>query len=161
MYDSLWYIPWTIAFQAPLSMDFSRQEYWTGFPFYTPRALPHPEIKPASLAPLALAGGFFTPQFSSVQSLSHVWLFATPWTEIRQCPPCPSPLPGVYPNSCPLSWWCHPTTLSSVVPFSSWPQPFPASGSFQMSQLFESGGQSNGVSASTSVLPMNTHTDLL
>ena len=70
-------------------------------------------------------------------------------------PPCPSPTPGVYPNSCPLSLWCHPTISSSVVPFSSCPQSFPASGSLQMSQLFESGGQSIRVSASTSVLPMN------
>ena len=65
--------------------------------------------------------------------------------------PCPSPNPRVYPNSCPLSRWCHPTISSSVVPFSC-PQSFP----FQMSQLFASGGQSIGVSASTSVLPMNT-----
>ena len=71
-------------------------------------------------------------------------------------PPCPSPMPRVYPNSCPLSWWCHPTISSSVVPFSSCPQSFPASGSFPMSQLFTSGGQNIGVSASTSVLPMNT-----
>ena len=71
-------------------------------------------------------------------------------------PPCPSTTAGVYPNPCPLSWWCHPTISSSVVPFSSCPQSFPASGSFQMSQLFTSGGQSIGVSASTSVLPMNT-----
>ena len=67
-------------------------------------------------------------------------------------PPCPSPLPRVYPNSCPLSQWCHPTISSSVVPFSSHLQSFPASGSFQMSQLFTSGGQSIGVLASTSVL---------
>ena len=71
-------------------------------------------------------------------------------------PPCPSPTPGVYSNSCPLSWWCHPTISSSVVPFSSCPQSFPASGSFPMSQLFTSGGQSIVVSASASVLPMNT-----
>ena len=71
-------------------------------------------------------------------------------------PPCPSPTPGVYPNSCPLSQWCHPTISSSVVPFSFNPQSFPASGSFQMSQLFTSDGQSIGVSAWTSVLPMNT-----
>ena len=69
-------------------------------------------------------------------------------------PPCPSPTPRVYSNSCPLSWWCHPTISSSVVPFSSCPQSFPASGSFQMSQFFTSGGQSIGVSASASVLPM-------
>ena len=70
-------------------------------------------------------------------------------------PPCPSPIPRVHPNPCPLSQWCHPTISSSVVPFSSCPQSFPALGSFQMSQLFASGGQSIGVSASTSVLPMN------
>ena len=71
-------------------------------------------------------------------------------------PPCPSPTPIVHPNPCPLNQWCHPTILSSVVPFSSCPQSFPASGSFPMSQLFAWGGQSFGVSASTSVLPMNT-----
>ena len=69
---------------------------------------------------------------------------------------CPSPTPGVYPNSSQLSQWCHPTISSFVVPFSSHHQSLPASGSFQMSQLFMSGGQSIGVSASTSVLPMNT-----
>ena len=71
-------------------------------------------------------------------------------------PPCPSLTPGVYPNSCPLSQLCHPTISSSAVPFFSCPQSFSASGSFQMSQLFTSGGQSIGVSASTSVLLMNT-----
>ena len=70
--------------------------------------------------------------------------------------PCPSPTPGAYSKLCPLCRGCHRTISSSVVPFSSCPQSFPASGSFQMSQLFESGGQSIGVSASTSVLPMNT-----
>ena len=70
-------------------------------------------------------------------------------------PPCPLPTPGVHPNPCPLSRWCHPTISSSVVPFSSCPQSFPASGSFQMSQLFASGGQSIGVSASASILPIN------
>ena len=70
-------------------------------------------------------------------------------------PPCLSPTPGVYPNPCPLSWWCHPTNSSSFVPFSSCLQSFPASGSSQMSQLFASGGQSIGVSASTTVLPMS------
>ena len=71
-------------------------------------------------------------------------------------PPCPSPTPGVYSNTRPLSWWCHLTILCSVAPFSSCLQSVPASGSFQMTQLFISGGQSIGVSASTSVLPMNT-----
>ena len=70
-------------------------------------------------------------------------------------PPCPSPTLGVYPNPCPLIWWCHPPISSSVIPFSSCLQSLPTSGSFQMSQLFTSGGQNIGVSASTSVLPMN------
>ena len=70
-------------------------------------------------------------------------------------PPCPSPTLRVHPNSCPLSRWCHPAISSSVVPFSSHPWSFPASLSFQMSQPFASGGQRIGVSASTSVLPVN------
>ena len=70
-------------------------------------------------------------------------------------PLCLSPTPGNYPNSCPLSQWCHPTISSSVVPFCSCPQSFPASGTFPMSQLFLTGGQSTGVSALASVLPMN------
>ena len=72
-------------------------------------------------------------------------------------PPCPSPTPGVHPNPCPLSQWCHPTISSSGIPFSSCPQSFPASGFFPMSQLFASRGQSIGVSASASIqIPMNT-----
>ena len=94
-------------------------------------------------------------QFNSVQSLSRVWLFMTHEPQHARTP-CPSPTPGLYPNPCPLSQWCHPTILSSVIPFSSCPQSFPASGSFQMSQLLAWGGQSTGVSASASVLPMNT-----
>ena len=80
------------------------------------------------------------------------------WPHIPQHarPPCPSQTPGVYPDSCLLSQWCHLTISSSVIPFSSHPQSFPTSGSFQMHQIFASGGQSIGVSASTSVLPMNT-----
>ena len=93
-------------------------------------------------------------QFSSFQSLSHVRLFVTPWIQHAR-PPCPSPTPGVYSNSCPLTQWCHPTISSSVIPFSSCLQSSPTSGSFQMSQFFTSGGQSTGVSASASVLPMN------
>ena len=69
--------------------------------------------------------------------------------------PCPSPTPRACPNSRPPSWWCHPTISSSVIPFSSCLQSFPASGFFQMSQLFTSGGQSIGVSASASVLPVS------
>ena len=71
-------------------------------------------------------------------------------------PPCPSPTPGVYPNSCPSSQWCHPAISSSIVPFSSCPQSLPASESFPMSQLFAWGGKSTGVSASASFLPKNT-----
>ena len=103
---------------------------------------------------------FVTSFFQSVsimlnsQSLSCVQLFATPWTAAARLP-CPSPTPRVYSNSCPLSWWCHPTILSSVVPFSSCLQSFPASESFPVCQFFASGGQSIGVSASASVLPMN------
>ena len=83
-------------------------------------------------------------QFSPVQSFSRVWLFATPWTADAR-PPCPSPIPGVYPNSRPSSQWCHPIISSSVGPFCSCPQSIPASQYFQMSQ-FTSGGQSIGVS---------------
>ena len=90
----------------------------------------------------------------SVQSLSHVPM--QPHGPQHASPPCPSPTPRVYSNSCPFSWWCHPTISSSVVPFSSHLQSFPASGSFQTSQFFTSmGGQSIGVSTSTSVLPLN------
>ena len=95
----------------------------------------------------------FYPQahhFSLGQSLSP--LFATPWITAA----CLSPTPGVYPNSCPSSWWCHPAISSSVVPFSSCPPNLPASGSLPVSQLFAWGGQSTGVSASASFLPMNT-----
>ena len=71
-------------------------------------------------------------------------------------PPCPSPTPGVHSNSCPSSQWCHPAISSSVVPFSSYPQSLPASGSFPVSHLFTWGGQIIGVSASATILPMNT-----
>ena len=95
---------------------------------------------------------FFSVQFSqSVMSNS-----LRPHEPQHARPPCPSPTPRVHPNSCPLSQWCHLTISSSVGPFSSHLQSFQASGSFQMSQIFASGGQSIGVSASTSVLPMNT-----
>ena len=93
--------------------------------------------------------------FSSVQFSSSVVSDSLQSHELQHArPPCPSPAPGVHPNPCPLSQWCHPAILSSVIPFSC-PQSFPASGSFPMSQLFTSGGQSIGVSASASVLPMN------
>ena len=94
---------------------------------------------------------------SSVQlSCSVVSNFLRPHQPQHARPPCPLPTTGVQLNPCPLSQWCHPTISSSVVPFSFCPQSFPASGSFPMSQFFTSGGQNIGVSASTSVLPMNT-----
>ena len=92
--------------------------------------------------------------FSSVQLLSHVRLFQ-PHVLQDARPPCPSSTPRAYPNSCPLSWWWHPTISSSVITFSSCLQSFPASGSFPMSQFFTSSDQRIGVSASASVLPMN------
>ena len=82
--------------------------------------------------------------------------FLRPHEPQHTMPPCPSPTPRVHLNPCPLSQWCRPTISNSVIPFSSCPQSVPASESFQMSQLFASGGQSIGVSTSTSVLPMNT-----
>ena len=94
--------------------------------------------------------------FSAQFSCSVVTNSLQPHEPQHARPPCPSPTPKVYPNPRPMSWWCHPTISSSVIPFSSCPQSFPASGSFQMSHLFTSGGQSTGVSASASVLPMNT-----
>ena len=102
-------------------------------------------------------GGFLKTVQSSVKFICSV-VSDSLWPHEPQHAmlPCPSPTPRIYPNSCPLSWWCHLTISSSVVPFSSCPQSFPTSGSFQMSQLFASGGQNIGVSASTSVLPMNT-----
>ena len=96
--------------------------------------------------------GTFLTVSSVAQSCPTLWPHGPQHTR----PSSPSPTPGVYPNLCPLSRWCHSTISSSVIPFSSCLQSFPASGSFQMSQLFTSGGQSVGVSASTSVLPMNT-----
>ena len=85
------------------------------------------------------------------QSCLTLWHHALEHTRL----PCPSPVPGVYSKSCPLSPWCHPTISSSVIPFSSHLQSFPPSGSFQMSRFFASGGQSIGVSASASVLSRN------
>ena len=104
----------------------------------------------------SLQHGLFAEQFSSAQfSRSVVSDSLQPHGLQHARPPCPSPTPGVYSNSCPLSRWCHPTISSSVIPFSSRLQSFPASGSFPVSQFFPSGGQSTGVSASASVLPMN------
>ena len=104
-------------------------------------------LSPCLICPIVIS----SVQFSSVVSDSlrlHELQHARP--------PCPSPTPRIHPNPCPLSRWCHPTISSSVIPFSSRPQSFPASGPSPMSQLFASGGQSIRVSASTLVLPMNT-----
>ena len=94
----------------------------------------------------------FSVQFSRSVVCHSLW----PHESQHARPPCPSPTPRVHPNSCPSSRWFHPAISSSVVPFSSCPQSFPASGSFPMSQLFPWGGQNIGVSALASVLPMNT-----
>ena len=93
-------------------------------------------------------------QFSSVQILESYCLWHYELQHAR--PPCPPPTPRVYSNSCPLSPWCHPAISSSAIPFSFCPQSFLASGFFKICQIFISGGQSIGVSASTSVLPRNT-----
>ena len=96
-------------------------------------------------------------QFSSAQSSRSVVSDSLRPHELQHArPPCPSPTPRVYSNSCPSSQWCHPAISPSVIPFSSCPQSLPASGSFPMSQLFTWGGQSIGVSALASVLPVNT-----
>ena len=125
---------WTVARKAPLSMGFSRQEYWSGLPCPPPEDLPNPL------------------QFSR----SFVSNSLQPHESQHTRPPCPSPTPRVHPNSCPSSRWCHPAISSSVVPFSSCPQSLPASESFPGSQLFTWGGQSTGVSALASFLPKNT-----
>ena len=97
-----------------------------------------------------------TAKWISYQFSSVTQLYLTLCDPMSGRPPCPTPAPGVHPNPCPWSRWCHPTISSAVIPFSSCPQSLPASGSFQMSQLFAWGGQSIGVSASTSAPPMNT-----
>ena len=130
--------PWTAAFQTPPSMGFSRQEYWSGVPLPSPKS---------SILHINY-------QLSSVQSLSRVRLFVTHERQYAR-PPSPSPTPRVYWNSYPLGQWCYPSISFPVVPFSSHFQSFPEKVSFQMSQFFASGGQSIGVSASASVLPMN------
>ena len=109
------------------------------YPQSHPKLYPHPPALPLSVQfSCSVASNCLQPH-----GLQHTM------------PPCPSPTPRIYSNSCPLSWWCHPTISSSIVPFSSHLQTFPASGSFPRSQFFASGGQSIGVSASTSVLPLN------
>ena len=97
------------------------------------------------------SNGIFTVQFSRSVVSDSLWPHELQHARL----PCPSPTPQACSSSCPLSQWCHPTVSSSVIPFSSCLQSFPASGSFPMTQLLTSGGQSTGVSASASVFPMN------
>ena len=146
--------------QAPLSLGFFRQEYWSGFPFPSPGDLPDLGIEPASLKSLVLAEGFFTTSttwkalscalMASEAHLLHCHLHLCCCCSVgKSCPTlppyklqhtrllCPSLFLGVCSNSCPLSQWC-PTISSSVSPFSSCPQSFPTSGSFPVSQLFAS-----------------------
>ena len=108
-------------------------------------------VTPLNPACMVICTQFSSVQFSRSVVSDSLWPHGLQHARL----PCPSPIPRAYSNSCPLCWWCHPTISSSVVPFSSHLQSFPASGSFPMSQFFVSGGQSIGVSTSASVLPMN------
>ena len=134
---SLW-ILWSHTFKWAVKKPkrVSNLEYWSS----------------AGWFPVSLYVGFNSVQFNCSVMSDSLW----PHGLQHARPPCPSPTPGAYSNSCPLRQWCHPTVSSSVIPLSSLPQPFPASGSFQMSQFFTPGGQRIGVSASASVLPVNT-----
>ena len=153
---------WTVACQASLSMGFPRQKHWSDLPFLLQGIVPTQGLNLSLLhwqvdsLPLSHQGSLMH-LFSPVQ-FSHSVVSYSLWPHESQHarPPCPSPTPRVYPNPCPSSRWCHPAISSSVVPFSSCPQSLPASGPFPMSQLFPWGGQSTRVSASASVLPMNT-----
>ena len=157
----------TVDCQNTQSMEISRHEYWSGLAFPTTGDLTNPGTKPMSLVSPVLVNGLFTNAhnctnsfpFSSVQSLSHIQVFATPWTSALQAS-----------LSITNSWSLlklmsiepvHPTFSFSVVPFSSCPQSFPASWSIPVSQFFTSSGQNIQVSASASVLPMNTQDWLL
>ena len=151
-------ISWTVPCQAPLSMGFSRQEYWKGLPFPSSRDLPDPGIRPGSPELQTDSLPSEPPEkplkdMSDQISHSVVSDSLQPHESQHARPPCPSPTSGVHSNSRPLSRWCHPAISSSVVPFSSCPQSLPASGSFPVSQHFASGGQSTGVSALASFLP--------
>jgi len=155
---------WTAAYQAPPSMGFSRREHWSGVPLPSPTSgKSWGNLILESLVYTALLWTYHNSfwkkksPFSSVQFSCSVMSDSLRPHELQHTrPPCPSSTPGVHSNSCPSSWWCHPAIWSSVVPFSSCPQSLPASESFPMSQLFEWGGQSIGVSALASVLPKNT-----
>ena len=171
----LFVIPWTVAYHAPPFMEFSRQEYWKWVAISRGSSRPKDQTQVSCIADRcftiwATREALMTNRkfllkcvldcsysLSSIQFSDSVMSDSLQPHELQHArPPCPSPTPGAYPNSCPLSQRCHPTISSSVVPFSFCPQSFPALGSFQMSQFFASGGQSTGVSTSTSVFPMNT-----
>ena len=149
---------WTLAHEAPLSMGFPGKSTGVGCHsllqaiFLTQRSNPRLLHWQKDSLALSHVGSPFIIYFrliSSVQfSLSVMFSSLQPHESQHSRPSCPSPTPGVYPNPCPLSQWCHPAISSSVVPFSSCPQSFPASRSFPMSQLFTWDGQSIGVSAS-------------
>ena len=146
--------PWTGAHQAPPSMAFSRQEYWSRLPLPSPS---YSHRGTFDLTEYAEAFKHHLHPISSVQ-FSRSVVSDSLWSHELQHtrPPCPSPTPGVHSNSRPSSQWCHPAISSSVVPFSSCPQSLPASESFPMSKLFAWGGQNTGVSALASFLPKNT-----
>ena len=124
---------------------FSKYTYWVSYPRYRAKRS-YLSVKNSR------AEAWASVQFSPSVMSNSLWPHGLQHARL----PCPSPTLRACSNSCLLSRWCHPTISSSVIPFSSCLQSIPASGSFLMSQLFESGGQSIGVSASTSVLPMNT-----
>ena len=156
----LFMTPWTMAGQAPLSMGFPRQEYWSGLPFPPSEGLPHPGPEPASLRSPALARGFLPlappgVEYSVQSSCSVVSDFVTPWTAARQASLSITnsqsllklmSIMSVMPSNHLIL--CHPVLLP--------PSIFPASASFPVSRFFTSGSQSIGASASASVLPLNT-----
>ena len=162
---------WIVARQAPPSMEFSRQEYWSRLPFPSPEDLPDPGIEPRSpeLRADALTSEPPSVDYLAIDVANISWvIICIHFSSVAQScptlrshglqharPPRPSPAPGACSILCPSSWWYHPTISSSVLPFSSWLQFLLASGSFPMSQFFPSVGQIIGVSPSASVLPMN------
>ena len=142
-----------VALLRPLALDLRWKQ---SLPLGWDQIPSEPKVNFQTSTPQLSVSAPFNP-FSSVQFRRSVLSDSLrPHEPQHARPPWPSPTSGVYPNSCPLSWWCQSTISSSVIPFSSCPQSFPASGSFQMSHLFSSGGQNIGVSASTSVFPINT-----
>ena len=161
--------PETAAHQALPSMGFSRQEYWSGLPFPSPvheseklkwsRSVMSDSQRPHGLQPTRLLRPWDFPGKSTgvgCHCLLQVVSNSLQFHGLQHARiPCPSPSPGACSNSCPSSWWCHPTISSSVIPFSSCLRSLPERGSFLMSQLITSGGKGIGAFVSASVLPMN------